>query len=61
VSAAVAWDIHHAVEVRARDAPAAPLVIDDEGVHTVGEVVDSARAVARAIRAAAGERPTVAA
>jgi cyclohexanecarboxylate-CoA ligase len=57
----VAWNIHSAVEVRAQGAAAAPLVIDDEGVHTVGEVVDSARAVARAIRAAAGGRPTVAA
>jgi acyl-CoA synthetase (AMP-forming)/AMP-acid ligase II len=36
-------------------------VVDDEGVHTVGEVVEHARAVAGAVRAITGERPTVAA
>jgi acyl-CoA synthetase (AMP-forming)/AMP-acid ligase II len=57
----VAWVIHDAVAARAAREPDAPLVVDDEGVHTVGEVVACATTVAQAIRAAAGERPTVAA
>lgn len=36
-------------------------MIDDEGVHTAGEVLEHARAVAAAVRAITGERPTVAA
>jgi acyl-CoA synthetase (AMP-forming)/AMP-acid ligase II len=57
----VAWDIHHGVEARGRDAPGAPLVVDDEGVHTLGEVLEHSHAVAGAVRAITAERPTVAA
>src|SRR4051794_13953806 len=53
----MAWQLHAAVQ-----APAgAPLVVDDEGRHAASDVLARAAALAAAIRAAAGARPTVAA
>jgi len=56
----MSWVIFDAVEARAARTPGAPLVVDDEGVHTLGDVLDCARAVAQGLRAAVGERPTIA-
>src|SRR4051812_38763243 len=56
----MAWSIWDPVAARAAHEPNAPLVIDDEGTHTLGAVLGAARAAARAIRAAAGDRLTVA-
>jgi hypothetical protein len=48
----VAWEIHHAFEALARDRGEAPLVVDDEGRHGIGEVAQRARSAASAQREA---------
>jgi hypothetical protein len=44
----VAWEIHYAFEALARDRGEAPLVVDDEGTHGIGEVAQRARSAASA-------------